>query len=35
LGTVKKRKKIGQYKPKQKNEIRLSGYLKKNNNELR
>ena len=34
MGAVRKRKKVGQYRPKQKNETKLSSYIGKNNNEL-
>lgn len=31
---IRKRKKTGNYKPKQKNEFKLSSYIRKNKNEL-
>ena len=34
MGVIKKRKKIGQYRPKEENEIRLSSYIRNNKNEL-
>jgi|TARA_Y100000385_G_scaffold129363_1_gene134686 hypothetical protein len=34
MGNINQRKKVGQYKIKEKNEIRLSSYIKKRNNEL-
>ena len=34
MGTVNKDKRCGNYKPKQKNEIRLSSYLTKKKDEL-
>ena len=34
MGIIKKRKKVGQYRPKQKNETKLSSYIGKQNNEL-
>jgi len=34
MGTVSKKRNIGNYKPKQKNEIRLSSYLVKEKDEL-
>ena len=34
MGIIRKRKKTGQYRPKEKNEIRLSSYIRKNKYEL-
>jgi len=34
MGIIKKRKKIGQYRPKQKNEVKLSSYIRKQKYEL-
>lgn len=34
MGIIKKRKKVGQYRPKQKNEVKLSSYIRKKYNEL-
>ena len=34
MGNINQRKKVGQYKVKEKNEIKLSSYIRKNNNEL-
>lgn len=31
---IRKRRKIGNYKPKQKNELKLSSYIRKNKDEL-
>jgi hypothetical protein len=34
MGVIKKRKKIGQYRPKEHNEIKLSSYIRKQKYEL-
>jgi len=34
MGTIKKKRNLNKYKPKQKNEIRLSSYIRKHNYEL-
>jgi len=34
MGIIKKRKKVGHYRPKEKNEIRLSSYIRKQQYEL-